>query len=185
MIKKSVGRPSISSENLELIVRKLEPYLRSGKTLRKACILAQIPKSTVYKYYDVNDEFTDKIDTFSAYPSILISDNFFRRLVDISKRSKRLAELENLISSKKISKEKYLSEKVRNEITENDWSFLKWYALNSHSTREDWGRRIEVTGKDSAPVIPLEIFEPKPIETILGTYEVIKKNFLKSKNHDN
>lgn len=182
--KSKAGRPSVTENELDTILHKLEPHLKTGKTLNKACLLAQIPKSTAYKYYGINTEFTEKIDASLAYISILISDNFFNKLVDITKRLNRERQLKKQLENKALTKAKFLQEMEILPVTEKDWDFLKWYALNSHTTRDEWGNRVEITGKDSKPVIPTELFEQKPMETVLKTYEIVRRR-LKISNDDN
>ena len=48
LLQNKIGRPSITEGEKDMIVRKLEPYLKSGLSIRKACQLTQIPKSTIY-----------------------------------------------------------------------------------------------------------------------------------------
>ncbi|OGM26672.1 hypothetical protein A2627_01455 [Candidatus Woesebacteria bacterium RIFCSPHIGHO2_01_FULL_39_28] len=172
--KNKGGRPPVIVSGLDITFHKLEPYLKTGKTLNKACILAKISKSSVYKYYGLNEEFTEKIDVARAYTSVLVNDNFFSRLVDVSKRISKTRELRIQLENKRISEKKYREESSIYDVTEKDWDFLKWYAVNSHSTRDEYGTRVEITGKDSKPELPQELFEPKPMETVLATYEIVR-----------
>lgn len=45
---RKAGKPSINQNKIEEIFRKLEPYLRCGISIHRACQEANIPKSTVY-----------------------------------------------------------------------------------------------------------------------------------------
>lgn len=51
MAKSKVGKKPLVDEEVDLIFRKLEPYLKKGLSLHKACLEAQIPKSTAYDLY--------------------------------------------------------------------------------------------------------------------------------------
>lgn len=51
------GKPSLSQKKIEDIFRKLEPYLRCGVSVHRACQEAKIPKSTVYDLIRENSEF--------------------------------------------------------------------------------------------------------------------------------
>lgn len=113
-----VGKPQISVDAKENIVRKLEPYLKSGLSIRKACDEAKIPKSTVYDFIKEDKEFADKISTLQNYLSILISNIVYVHLVAIKNKQQ---------NNEKISKE--------------DLDFVKWFAVNSKLTKDEFGER--------------------------------------------
>src|SRR3989344_9656644 len=69
-----IGRPSLNLNHIESIVHKLEPYLKRGFSIRKACYMAQIPHSSVYELIENNTDFSDRIELFKQYKSILLSD---------------------------------------------------------------------------------------------------------------
>lgn len=139
---------STTRTKLDLIVQKLEPYLRRGESMRKACLNAKIPRSTVYTYYGKDSEFTDKIDLHMAYASILINDLFFARLVDMATRQNKLQEAERKFKDGIIGHKKLASIKALNVISDRDWAFLQWFAVNSHNTRKEYGTRIDLYEKD-------------------------------------
>lgn len=55
------GKKPLVDEEVDLIFRKLEPYLKKGLSLHKACLEAQIPKSTAYDLYQEYDEFVPMV----------------------------------------------------------------------------------------------------------------------------
>ncbi|MBI4038988.1 hypothetical protein HY384_03455 [Candidatus Daviesbacteria bacterium] len=75
-----LGRKPFVDEEVDLIFRKLEPFLKKGLSLHKACLEAQIPKSTAYDLYQEYDEFAEKIDACKNYHSLLIDDVFTKEL---------------------------------------------------------------------------------------------------------
>lgn len=81
-----VGKPVIVDEEVDLIFRKLEPYLKKGLSLHKACIEGQIPKSTAYDLYNEYDEFAERIDAAKNYFSVLVSDIIHNELKRILKK---------------------------------------------------------------------------------------------------
>lgn len=179
--KSNAGRKPVQDNELDIIFRKLEPHLRSGKTLNKALLLAQIPKTTVYKYYGLNDEFTEKIDAARAYTSVLVNDFFFRKLADIMAKQNEQSIVDKQYKEKKITRKKYDERTGEIGLSAADLDFMKWYATNSHATREEYGNRVELTGKDSEPLVPRGILDDQPIATILKTYEAVMKTVKKAK----
>ena len=63
-----------NSDKTDEIFRKVEPFLKCGLSLHKACLQAQIPKSTVYDLYKKNN-----IDTKRRNTDILAAA-FFNRV---------------------------------------------------------------------------------------------------------
>ncbi len=116
-----IGRPPLTPEQKNEIVQKLEPYLKSGMTLRKACYEANIPKSTVYDLKEKDIEFSDKIERFQQHISILVSNTTYLLVVKIHSKVEKGEEL-----------------------TKQEYGFIKWFALNSKCTKEEFGNRMEV-----------------------------------------
>ena len=121
-----VGKKPLVDEEVDLIFRKLEPYLKKGLSLHKACLEAQIPKSTAYDLYQEYDEFAERIDSCKNYHSLLIGDVFTKELERIAKKQDKG---ENLSVS--------------------EVKFVQWVALNGRATKEEYGRR-------DIPVMPEE-----------------------------
>lgn len=120
------GRKPLVDEEVDLIFRKLEPYLKKGLSLHKACLEAQIPKSTAYDLYQEYDEFAERIDACKNYHSLLIGDVFTKELERIAKKQ---TKGEGLSTS--------------------EIKFVQWVALNGRATKEEYGRK-------DIPVMPAE-----------------------------
>lgn len=120
------GKKPLVDGEVDLIFRKLEPYLKRGLSLHKACLEAQIPKSTAYDLYQEYDEFAERIDACKNYHSLLIGDVFTKEL-------ERIAKKQNKGENLSISEVK----------------FVQWVALNGRATKEEYGRK-------DIPVMPAE-----------------------------
>lgn len=112
------GRP-LSDENR--VVGKLEPYLKSGLSLYRACIEAGIDRSVVYDHMARSAEFTDRIHRLQNYLSIVTSNAIVRELFTIIQK-----------------------QNSQKQLTNEDLNFLKWFALNSQSTQEEFGSRSQI-----------------------------------------
>ena len=112
------GRKPLVDEEVDLIFRKLEPYLKKGLSLNKACLEAQIPKSTAYDLYREYDEFAERIDACKNYHSLLVGDVFTREL-------ERIVEKQNQGENLSVS----------------DVKFVQWVALNGKATKDEYGRK--------------------------------------------
>ena len=154
MVDNPEGRPPKTKEELDIIFRKLEPFLKSGRPLYKACLQAGIPKTAVYDYYNKDTWFTEKIDAALAYSANLINNLFFGRLVGIATKANKMQELLNDLKADKIKKEDFDKLKIEYEISDTDWAFIWRYATTSHIARDEYGVRQEVTGKDGLPLVP-------------------------------
>lgn len=117
----TIGRPSLTEEEKDVIVQKLEPYLKAGLSLRKACSEANIPKSTVYDLKEKDKYFSDKLAVFQQYLSVLVSNISYQIITRIHAK---VDKGENL--------------------TKHELDYLKWFALNSKITQEEFGKRMEI-----------------------------------------
>jgi hypothetical protein len=126
--KNKVGRPSITDEEKELILQKLEPLLKSGVGIQKALLEAQIPSSTFYKLMDEDEEFMERINTYRQYLSVVTNNAIFKHLQQITDKQKG-DEIKG-IKPQALSKE--------------DIDFLKWYALNSVHCKDEFGNRQNI-----------------------------------------
>lgn len=59
------GKKPLVDNEVDSIFRRLEPFLKKGLSLNKACLEAQIPKSTAYDLYREYEEFAELDDWFS------------------------------------------------------------------------------------------------------------------------
>jgi predicted DNA-binding protein YlxM (UPF0122 family) len=120
-----MARPQITDENKKIIVQKLEPYLKAGLSLRKACFQAQVSRSTVYYLIGKDEWFLNQINLFRQYLSVLLTSSIARQLYDIVQKQNREEGLSIL-----------------------DLKFLFWVALNSNQTKEEFGRKQNVLDYD-------------------------------------
>lgn len=122
----AIGRPSLPKEYSENIVRKLEPFLKMGMSLRKACFESGVPRQQVYYWMNNDQDFSDKIQRLRQYLSIMVNGMLFRELLAIVKRQNNGLRLDQA-----------------------DLRYLQWYALNSPLSREEFGRRVKMEAYDS------------------------------------
>ncbi len=80
----TVGKPALTQEQIDEVFRKIEPYLKTGVSLNKACLSAGIAKSTAYDLYRENESFAEKVDTARNYCSILANSVFLKSLERIN-----------------------------------------------------------------------------------------------------
>ncbi len=112
------GKPFLTQEEIDTTFRKLDPYLKTGVSLNKACLMADIPKSTVYDLYRENLQFAEKIDTSKNYLSIVTSNIFYTEIERIKN-----SQLNN------------------SSINKNDLNLIQWFALNHKSNSEEFGKQ--------------------------------------------
>jgi len=124
-MKNKGGRPRITPEKKKEMLQKLEPYLKSGLSARKALGEAQIPNSTFYKIMERDDRFREQIQRFQQYLSVMLSNTIARELFGIARKQNKGEQL-----------------------TKSDIKFLWWFALHSNSTREEFGRKEGVSSFD-------------------------------------
>ena len=127
--KNQGGRPKTTQEEKEAILRKLRPYLQAGLSVYKACLEAKIPTSTVYDIIRDDDEFSEEIKRSKQFLSVVINNSMTRRLNEIVKKQDK-----------------------NEPLNARDEDFLKWFALNSSITREEFGKRTEVVSDPEAEV---------------------------------
>jgi len=121
LVTNKEGRPETTSEQKTEMLQKLEPYLRSGLSVRKSLREAQVPSSTFYDIMARDIEFSEQINRFRQYVPILLNNTLVRELQDIVKKKSEGKEL-----------------------TKDDMDFLKWFATNSNLTREEFGERKDI-----------------------------------------
>lgn len=122
----TTGRPALTADEIDVIFRKLEPYLRSGLSVHKACLESGVPKSTVYDLMEENTIFAEKIETAKQFMSIAISNVVMEKLRKILRRQELTKDDPN------------------KDIDKDDLEYIKWLALNSKSTKGEFGARTEL-----------------------------------------
>lgn len=121
----------ITDQKKDEILRKLEPYLKSGLTVHKACLEAKIPDSTVSDLMK-DEKFAEKIKTFQQYLSVLTANAFYNLLV---KLIKKMTGVKNPDGTWKEEPQ---------DLSKNELELLKWHSTKSKITREEYGDRQEV-----------------------------------------
>ena len=109
-----------NSDKTDEIFRKVEPFLKCGLSLHKACLQAQIPKSTAYDLYRNNKAFSERIDTGRNYYSVLVTSIVTKELERISSKQDRGKKLQPL--------------EVR---------LVQWIATNSRALKGEYGDEPE------------------------------------------
>lgn len=113
-----MARPRFTAEDKEIMVRKLEPYLKIGLPLSRACSEALVSRSTVYYFMNQDEWFLNKIRRFQQFISVLVNNAIVNELVTIV--AKQNAGI---------------------ELNKRNIRFLKWMALNCNLMAEEFGRR--------------------------------------------
>ncbi|OGH26146.1 MAG: hypothetical protein A3C30_03480 [Candidatus Levybacteria bacterium RIFCSPHIGHO2_02_FULL_40_18] len=116
-----IGRPALSNDDINLIFRKLEPHLKMGLSINRACYKASIPKSTVYDLYNENSQFAERIDTARNYFTDLINNIIHTELLDI-------------VEFQKIS---------LGPLNTDEKKFILWIAANSNAMKEYYCSNIQ------------------------------------------
>lgn len=123
--------PVVLDEQKAKVFQKLEPYLKMGLSLSKACLESGTPRSTVYDWMDKDSAFLDKIKQSQQYLSIITS-------------SAIVTHLHSIVRKLNPGKDEKGAEKILVPLTATDIDFLKWYALNSNTTKEEFGERKDI-----------------------------------------
>lgn len=124
------GRPEYTDEQYEEWLNDLKPFLKLGQTLNSAIDDAgwQKHKATIYEKYRLKDWFSEKVDTYRAYPGKLSHDILVRVLMDVAENQKQ-----------------------GKPITEDQMKNVRFYAEKSRSAQPYFVNRQEVV-----PTKPIE-----------------------------
>lgn len=125
MMKQKRGKKPLSLTAQQALVHKIEPYLKAGLSIRNACLESGVPRSTLYKLMDEDEEIMDQIRRFQNYLNILTVSAVAKHLFGIGVRQQQGSTLDV-----------------------EDIKFLQWFATHSKSCKEEFGKE---TGK--APVV--------------------------------
>lgn len=126
------GRPEGDKEEM---LRKLEPYLKSGLSIRKSLIEAGINNSTFYKYKSEDEGFRSKIESFQQYLSILLNSSIIKHMHELVRKQSGYVEEDGTRVAPKT-------------LDGKDLAFIQWFALNSNTAKEEYGERKAVTPFD-------------------------------------
>lgn len=123
-----IGRPPATQEEIDSIVQKLEPYLKAGLSLTKACLQTGVARSVVYGLMEKNDSFRERMEVLRNFFSILVNTAIVTQLRHVMKKQ---AIPEG-------------AKKPVEELNKNEYEFLKWLATTSNLTKEEFNNRSEV-----------------------------------------
>ncbi len=157
--KIKTGRPALSDKQIDIIFQKIKPHLRAGLSIHKSCLIAKIPKSTVYDLLGKNKEFSEKIELAQNYQSILVTDIVNTELKLIRKKQKEDGGMN------------------RDQIR-----FLQWIANNSRATREEFDR--DFNEDPSHTSIKSLKDDSRVFKTLMGSYLAMMKNMGININYD-
>lgn len=107
----------LTNELKENLVYRVEPYLKAGLSVRNACLMSGVPRSTLYKIMEEDDYLKERIDHFRIYLNVVAVTSVSRQLYKIIQK-----------------------QQAGRELTTEDIDFLKWFALNSRQCRDEFGR---------------------------------------------
>ncbi len=123
-----LGRPAISEETKKDMVSKIEPYLKSGLSIRTSVSEAGISRATFYRIMSEDEDFRDQITRFRNFISILVNNTIVGELM-------RIAEKQNGNEAKGIKPQ---------PLSKDEMKFVWKFALNSNLTTEEFGRSNKV-----------------------------------------
>lgn len=126
------GRPPMTKEErlaqARVISAKLEPYLKSGLSIKNALGEAKIGKDLFYDMMDRDESFADTINGYRHFVPILLNNVLVKELMAIS-------EKQNGNPAKNIKPQK---------LTKEDKDFLWRFALTSNLTKGEFGERRNI-----------------------------------------
>jgi hypothetical protein len=107
---------------------KLEPHLKAGISLYKACALAGINRTAVQRYMADDPSFVSIIDGFRGYKASIYGSIVMAKLLELGR------EVQDAVSKK---------QSLRTLLSKNDYKFLEFLAKYDKSLRAEWGSHIE------------------------------------------
>jgi hypothetical protein len=117
------GRPFVGEGCKKKVYQKLEPYLCSGLSMRKACSEARVSRTWVYTLKLRDKNFANQIARAEQYLSVLVNKLIVTELFRIIAR-----------------------QQTGEELSKSDLDYLMWFAIHSTLTREEFGRREAFIG---------------------------------------
>lgn len=134
-----VGRPPDTPEEVvgkkNAMLAKVEPYLKSGLSIRKACLEAGVERTQLYDYMAEDDSFSNQIHAYQQYMSVVVANTIVREVIQIAqKQNPTKDDKGNSIPAKPLSAP--------------EMELVKWYALNSKMAKEEFGDRKEIVTFD-------------------------------------
>lgn len=138
MANSKVGRPSLTPEEIKEkkrdILSKIEPYLKTGLSVNKALREAHIGNREFYEFMSADEHFREKINEYRQFVSVLVNNAIVKELMNIT--AKQAGGKKTINGKEVIVPPKSLDA--------GDKDFLKWMALNSNSTKQEFGERKDI-----------------------------------------
>jgi len=126
--KNKGGRPPLSTDDKNEMLHKLEPYLKSGLSLRKSIIEAGIASTTFYKYKSQDPSFRSKIEHFQQYLSVLLNSSIVKHLHELVRKQAGYKKEDGTLV-------------LPQALNTKDLAFLQWFATTSNLTKDEYGDR--------------------------------------------
>lgn len=118
------GRPRLTPEQITerklRLLRKIEPYLKSGLSVSKSLHETKIFNSEFYKFMAQDEFFKDEVSRYRQYPSVLANQIIVTELF-------RIVEKQN-------------GRETTQPLSKDDHKFLWWFVKHSNLCKEEWGR---------------------------------------------
>lgn len=124
-------------KDIENVLQKLEPYVKSGLSVRKSCNVCGIPESSFYHFAKKYPWFLERIELFQTYQSVLLSNIFHQKLEQLH--------------------HKFVVEGI--EPTKQEWRFMQWFALNAKSCSNLFGKTTFIKISDKADANISEVLD--------------------------
>lgn len=97
------------------MVRKIEPYLKVGLSIRKACTQSGVSRTTLYKIMNEESDLANQIEQFQIYLEVMTMSSVTKQLMAIiGKQSHNI------------------------ELGDRELRFLMWFATNSKYCRDEF-----------------------------------------------
>lgn len=123
------GRPKkYNDTERQIMLTKLEPYLKSGLSVRKALSETKIQSGTFYRIMAEDERFREQIALFRQFVGVLLNNALVRELMTIIDKQNG-NETRNVKSQ---------------PLTSDDRAFLQWFSLKSNLTKDEWGDRERI-----------------------------------------
>ena len=115
-----------TEEDKDLMLRKLEPYLKSGLSLRKALKEADIVASTFYAIKDRDENFRSKIEYFQQYLSVLLNSSLVQHVHAIVRKQTGWTDRDG-------------TEHPAEVLNKHDLEYLQWFTTTRNLAKEKYG----------------------------------------------
>lgn len=135
----------LSTHEQQALVSRLEPYLKSGLSIRAACLESGVSRSTLYRLMDQDDGVRDQITHFQNYLSVMVTWMMTRHLLFVKDKQDRGVPLEWM-----------------------DLKFLTWFATHSKSCHEEFGQTARTNGQVEASIDPF--LERRKLRQMIENY---------------